>query len=210
MRRLLHSVLLRLARATAKAQRRSRVEIGDGTVAYGRPFIRAVRGSRIVIGERVSLVSTTFRNPLGINHPVIIRTLLPDAEIVIGEGTGMSGGTISAAISVRIGKGCLLGANVTVVDTDSHTINSLTRATDPIPPPQEQDAVSIGNNVFIGAGAMILRGVTLGDNCVVGAGAVVRNSCDPGTIVIGNPARAVGMADVGQGSDPAPEQAPAS
>lgn len=210
MRRLLHFAVQGLARTTARAQRRSRVKIGDGTHFYGRPFIRAVRGSRIVIGERVSLVSTTFRNPLGINHPVIIRTLLPDAEIVIGDGTGMSGGTISAAISVRIGAGCLLGANVTVVDTDSHTINSLTRATDPIPAPQEQDAVSIGDNVFIGAGAMILRGVTIGDNCVVGAGAVVRTNCDPGVIVVGNPARAVGIVDVGQGTEPAPAQAPAT
>ncbi|VXB47109.1 acyltransferase [Aeromicrobium sp. 9AM] len=205
MRRLLHSLLTMVARATAKAQRSSRIEIGDGALAYGRPHLRAARGARIVIGDNVSLVSTTYRNPLGINHPVIIRALLPGAEVVIGEGSGMSGGSISAAISVRIGSGTLLGANVTIIDTDSHPVNSLTRATDPIPPPQPEDAVSIGDNVLIGTGAMILRGVTIGDNCVVGAGAVVRSSCNPGTIVVGNPARAVGLVDVGQDSETAAE-----
>ncbi len=205
MRRLLHSLLTMVARATAKAQRSSRIEIGDGALAYGRPHLRAARGSRIVIGDNVSLVSTTYRNPLGINHPVIIRALLPGAEVVIGEGSGMSGGSISAAISVRIGSGTLLGANVTIIDTDSHPVNSLTRATDPIPPPQPEDAVSIGDNVLIGTGAMILRGVTIGDNCVVGAGAVVRSSCNPGTIVVGNPARAVGLVDVGQDTEAAAE-----
>jgi acetyltransferase-like isoleucine patch superfamily enzyme len=194
-----------VARATAKAQRSSRIEIGDGALAYGRPHLRAARGARIVIGDNVSLVSTTYRNPLGINHPVIIRALLPGAEVVIGEGSGMSGGSISAAISVRIGAGTLLGANVTIIDTDSHPVNSLTRATDPIPPPQPEDAVSIGDNVLIGTGAMILRGVTIGDNCVVGAGAVVRSSCNPGTIVVGNPARAVGLVDLGQDREAAAE-----
>ncbi len=155
MRRLLHSLLTMVARATAKAQRSSRIEIGDGALAYGRPHLRAARGARIVIGDNVSLVSTTYRNPLGINHSVIIRALLPGAEVVIGEGSGMSGGSISAAISVRIGSGTLLGANVTIIDTDSHPVNSLTRATDPIPPPQPEDAVSIGDNVLIGTGAMI-------------------------------------------------------
>lgn len=54
--------------------------------------------------------------------------------------------------------------------------------------------VHIGKRVYVGAGAIILPGVTVGDDAVVGAGAVVRRDVDPGTIVIGNPAQAVGTA----------------
>jgi maltose O-acetyltransferase len=55
--------------------------------------------------------------------------------------------------------------------------------------------VHIGKRVYVGAGAIILPGVTVGDEAVVGAGAVVRQDVDPGTIVVGNPARAVGTAE---------------
>jgi len=49
--------------------------------------------------------------------------------------------------------------------------------------------VTIGENVWIGAGALILPGVTVGDDAIVGAGAVVTRSVAPGDTVAGNPAR---------------------
>lgn len=49
--------------------------------------------------------------------------------------------------------------------------------------------VRIGNNVFIGAGSIILPGVTLGDNVVIGAGSVVTHSIDSNSVAAGNPAR---------------------
>jgi maltose O-acetyltransferase len=55
--------------------------------------------------------------------------------------------------------------------------------------------VHIGKRVYVGAGAIILPGVTIGDGAVVGAGSVVRRDVDPGTIVVGNPAQAVGTAE---------------
>jgi acetyltransferase-like isoleucine patch superfamily enzyme len=60
--------------------------------------------------------------------------------------------------------------------------------------------VLIQDNVFIGAGAFILKGVTIGANSVVGAGAVVTSSVPANTIVAGNPARVVGH--VRAGSNP--------
>jgi acetyltransferase-like isoleucine patch superfamily enzyme len=48
--------------------------------------------------------------------------------------------------------------------------------------------VKIGDNVWIGMNAVILKGVTIGDNSVVAAGAVVTKSIAPNTIVAGNPA----------------------
>jgi acetyltransferase-like isoleucine patch superfamily enzyme len=49
----------------------------------------------------------------------------------------------------------------------------------------------IGNDVFIGVGAIVLAGVTVGDGAVIGAGAVVGKSVPPYAVVVGNPARIV-------------------
>lgn len=51
--------------------------------------------------------------------------------------------------------------------------------------------VTIGNNVWIGAGAIILPGVTIGDNVVVGAGSVVAKDIPSNSVAVGNPCRVV-------------------
>lgn len=55
--------------------------------------------------------------------------------------------------------------------------------------------VCIGDNVFIGMGAIILKGVTIGDNVVVGAGSVVTHDIPSGSIAAGNPARVLSDID---------------
>ncbi|MOA70338.1 Maltose O-acetyltransferase [compost metagenome] len=49
--------------------------------------------------------------------------------------------------------------------------------------------MKIGNNVWIGGGAIILPGVTVGDNAVIGAGSVVTRDVPARATVVGNPAR---------------------
>jgi maltose O-acetyltransferase len=49
--------------------------------------------------------------------------------------------------------------------------------------------VTIGRNVWIGGGAIVLPGITIGDDAVIGAGSVVTHDVAPGTTVAGNPAR---------------------
>jgi len=58
--------------------------------------------------------------------------------------------------------------------------------------------VSIGDNVYIGANAIILKGVAVGDQCVVGAGAVVTANLPPRSIALGVPARIVGHVEIGK------------
>ena len=55
--------------------------------------------------------------------------------------------------------------------------------------------VHVGRRVYVGAGSIILPGVTIGDDAVIGAGSVVRRDVDPGAIVMGNPATQVGTVD---------------
>lgn len=55
--------------------------------------------------------------------------------------------------------------------------------------------VVIGSDVFVGARAVILPGVTIGDRCVIGAGAVVTRNVAAGSVVAGSPARVIGTFD---------------
>ncbi len=55
--------------------------------------------------------------------------------------------------------------------------------------------VHIGRRVYVGAGAIILPGVTVGDESVIGAGSVVRRDVAPGTVVAGNPAAVIGTTE---------------
>lgn len=52
--------------------------------------------------------------------------------------------------------------------------------------------IIIGDNVFIGMGAIILPGTSIGSNVIVGAGSVVRGSIEPDSVVVGNPAAKIG------------------
>lgn len=54
-----------------------------------------------------------------------------------------------------------------------------------------QEAVTIGNNVFIGMNAIITRGVTVGDNVVIGAGSIVTKDLESNSVYAGNPAKKI-------------------
>lgn len=60
-----------------------------------------------------------------------------------------------------------------------------------IPDLELAERISVGNNVFIGTGALILPGVSIGDNCIVGANSVVTKDVIDNTVVAGNPARVI-------------------
>jgi len=132
-----------------------------------------------------------------VNHPVVLRTLLPGAELVVGDEVGVSGGSICAARRVKIGARCLLGANVTIADTDFHALAPANRRYASDPAQIGSEPIEIGENVFIGANATILKGVTIGRNAVIGAGSVVTRDVPAHAIVAGCPARLLRFAQDG-------------
>lgn len=85
---------------------------------------------------------------------------------------------------VTIGDDCLIGHN-TVLATLNHNLDPARRS-DLIPAP-----IVIGRNVWIGANATILAGVTIGENSVVAAGSIVTKDVPANTVVVGAPARVV-------------------
>ena len=181
--------------AVPRGLRAMGVEVGAGCRPHGWPIVTLAEGSRIRLGERVALCSLPRFTALGCNGPVILRTLRPSAVIEVGDDTGLSGTVICAAQAVRIGRGCLIGANVMIFDTDFHAVEATARgslpdraASDDAVPGQ---AVVIGDQVFIGTGSIICKGVRIGDGAVIGAGSVVTSDVPARHIAAGNPARVV-------------------
>jgi acetyltransferase-like isoleucine patch superfamily enzyme len=172
-----------------KKIRRSGVIVALNVTFYGAPIISIAKDSAIEIGENCVICSDSNMTDLGVNHPVVMRTLRPGANIIIGSDTGISGGAICAAVSVKIGNECLIGANVVIADTDFHPINPLGRRYNLNSLEISAMPVEIEDNVFIGTSAIILKGVKIGKHSVIGAGSVVTKDVPPNSIVAGNPAK---------------------
>lgn len=85
---------------------------------------------------------------------------------------------------ITIGKNTLIGPNVSIT-TINHELDPEKRHITTCLP------VHIGENVWIGIGAIILPGITIGDGAIIGAGSVVTKDVAANAIVVGNPARQV-------------------
>lgn len=173
------------------------VEIGDDIQVYGWPIVQMAQDSNISIGARVVLCSDSRFTALGVAKPVILRAMKAHARIKIGDDTGMSGTVICAASSVEIGRSCLIGADVTIADTDFHPIKPEGRRYKQGWDDVGIAAVAIGDNVFIGAGTRVLKGVRIGSNCVIGAGSVVVADIPSNVIAAGVPCRVLGPLEFG-------------
>lgn len=165
------------------------IKIGCGTVFNGMPMVSLAEKSSITIGDNAVLTSHSSFTALGVSKSCVLRTLQQGANITIGNNVGISGATICASQSVQIGAECLIGADVLIMDTDFHSVQPEKRRYNKNPDDIEVSAVVIGDNVFIGARVIILKGVTIGKNAVVGAGAVVCCDVSDNSIVAGNPAK---------------------
>lgn len=169
------------------------VLLGGRVNFSGRPIVSMVPDSSIRIGDGAFLCSLSQSTALGVAHPVILRTLFAGACIVIGRGVRMSGTTICAAKSVKIGDRVCIGANATITDTDFHSLASDDRSGEADGYKAATDPVKIEDDVFIGAGVYILKGVVIGRGAVVGAASVVTKNVQAGAIVAGNPAKVIGV-----------------
>ncbi len=88
--------------------------------------------------------------------------------------------------AITIGEDCQIGPNVQLL-TPTHPV-------EPGPRRDKLEAarpITIGDNVWIGGGAIVCPGVTIGDNTVIGAGAVVTKDIPANVVAVGNPARPV-------------------
>ncbi len=163
------------------------VEFLGSCALQGRPLLSIAPGGRIVLGDGVRMASAVRANPLGLAQPCALRALAPGAQLIIGRAVGLSGTALCACRSIEIGEHCLFGAGAMVMDTDFHTPVGEWDWNDDCA--ASAQPIKIGRGVFVGARAMVLKGVTIGDRAIIGAGAVVTTDVPAHHVAVGNPAR---------------------
>lgn len=153
-------------------------------------MIFAFPGSKIVLGKKGVINSSSTSNMLGLYQRTIIVARY-GGKIEIGEGFGISGSTLYAFDSIKIGKNATIGANCKIIDNDFHPLDAEKRNLGLNEEYTKRKPVVIGDNCFIGMNSIILKGTKIGNNVVVGAGSVVSGTFPDNCIIAGNPAKVI-------------------
>ncbi len=144
----------------------------------------------LVLGDRVKIYTWTNFN------------IEPSGYVEVGDDSTLVGPVFMGAERIMVGRRVLISYNVTITDADFHPIDPDQRKRDALAiapygdrsqrPAYESKPVVIDDDVWIGIGAIILKGVHIGKGARIGAGAVVTSNVPAGVEVIGNPARPTG------------------
>jgi acetyltransferase-like isoleucine patch superfamily enzyme len=166
------------------------VTVGAGCFIERRGSFERFRSRRdrgLVLGDRVRIYNWTTFN------------VEPEGVLEVGDDSVLVGAVFMVAERVTIGRRCVISYHVTIADSDFHPIDLEARKQDAIANAPDGDRsqrptvvsrpVRIGDDVWVGIGAIILKGVTIGDGARIGPGAVVTRDIEPGRTVAGNPAR---------------------
>jgi len=160
--------------------------VGQGFRMEQLPYIQGK--GRIIIDDNVQFSgkpSITFSRAV-VDELGVLR---------VGEGTfvGHACG-FNIGKNISIGRNCLLSTGVHCYDLDGHPLDANSRRAGEPTPTECILPIEIGDDVWVGNGAIILKGVHVGDRAIVAARSVVTNDVPSGAIVAGNPARQIGSA----------------
>ncbi len=158
------------------------VEIGRGSWLYSSfAFLhyRSKRPLAVRIGRSCGIYNGSFFE------------LGPEGEVEIGDFSALVGVIFATNGRVRIGAYCFLAHQVVIADEHA-AVPPRGDQEDRESPQASRESVTLGDDVWVGAGATLLKGARIGDGAVVGAGTVVNFEVPPLAIVAGNPARIVG------------------
>lgn len=147
-----------------------------------KPRSCAITGRRISAGDHLHLISHPTK-------PVLFTTWSSKqgaGEINIGDYCLIAPGVeITAAASIKIGDNCMVAQECIISDSDWHGLYNRTR------PFRCTRSVTLEDNVWLGARAIVGKGVRIGENSVIGAGSVVTKSIPANVVAAGNPARII-------------------
>ncbi|MBV1939458.1 sugar O-acetyltransferase [Streptomyces sp. BV286] len=147
---------------------------------YQAAYVEDADAARPILAELLGFVGpgVHVRPPLHVDY---------GSNITIGARTFVNYNLTALDVAaITIGEDCQIGPNVQLL-TPTHPL-------EPQPRRDKLEAarpIIIGDNVWLGAGAIVLPGVSIGDNSVIGAGAVVTKDVPAGVVAVGNPARPV-------------------
>lgn len=169
----------------------SNIETGNGSLADSTFCFKNFR-SELPTGFRCGRNVTLWRTSIATEE---------GGSIEIGDDCYLSNGSLVAAERISIGSRCFIAGGVTIVDSDFHPLDPAARLADVIAlspggnksarPPLATRPVTIGDDVWIGYNATILKGVTIGNGATIQPGSVVINDVAEGSTVGGNPASPV-------------------
>lgn len=170
----------------------SGISYGRGFSSAGTIILDIYPGSRVCLGDRVSVISDSRRcTAAALAFPTRFRTFMPSSKILIENNVGLNGTSItSRSKTISIGENSMIAPNVIIVDSDFYV---------PWPPEKRRDTcdtdsdgdVRIGKNCWIGMNSVILKGVKIGDNSIIGAGSVVTHDVPAASLAAGVPAEVV-------------------
>jgi acetyltransferase-like isoleucine patch superfamily enzyme len=158
------------------------------------PF-RSTRTPGLVLGDRVAVYDGTKFTSVG------------DGYLEVGDDSILVGAHFMCGERITMGRRVVISYNVLLTDSDMHPAEPDRRRKDTVAlayydeseerQPFDKHPITIGNDVWIGAAAIILKGVSIGDGARIAAGSVVPRDVPAGATVAGNPARPVpeGSAD---------------
>lgn len=149
---------------------------------YGKTIFRKLPNSKITIGSQCTFNSSHRSNLIGVYSPCMISTIKREAVLEIGSNCGFSGTVIGCALNIRIGDNVRCGANTMITDSDWHSDDRRTGNDKP---------VIIDNNVWLGYGVKVLKGVHIGENTLIGAGSIVTKDIPANVIAAGNPCKII-------------------
>ena len=166
--------------------RKSKIKIsGDNNILYiGKNTL--LRDSNIFIKGNNNILY--IGDDCVVNNTSIILDN-EDAEIKIGNKTSIAKAQIVSLepYKIEIGEDCMLSYDIEIRNTDSHKIYDK----DTNKRINEGKSVNIGNHVWLGMRAVILKGVNIGNNSIVAGGSIVTKDVKANTIVSGSPARQI-------------------
>lgn len=158
------------------------VKLGRGCRFRGKAIFRTLPDTQISIGGGCVFNSSHRSNMIGVYTPCMLSTIKRNARIEIGEGCGFSGTVVGSAKYIKIGNNVRCGANTLITDTDWHSDD---------PRAGESKPVVIDDNVWLGYGVKVLKGVHIGENALIGAGSIVTRDIPANVVAAGNPCKEI-------------------
>lgn len=169
------------------------IEIADGIKGFNvkkRFYLHVNNNATVRVGKNFTFYSDSCLNPLSRNLRGCI-CVDENAEIKIGNRVGMSSAILWAKKGIKIGDRVTVGANVVILDSDCHSLNHLDRWTENDMKNCKCKPIVIEDDVLIGAGSYVLKGVHIGARSIIGAGSIVTSDIPADCIAAGNPARII-------------------
>lgn len=154
----------------------------------GVPYTHISLGGIVKIGSDFSMGNSIRTNATGLGGRCKIE-VRKGAELIIGNNVGITLTSIECFEKITIGNNVKIGFGTQIFDTNFHSINPKTRMSLDDLKKAKTASINIGNNVFIGAMSIIIKGVNIGENSIIAAGSVVVRNIPANEIWGGNPAK---------------------